>query len=117
MMSAIDVGPVAAPPSAASTRSTTSAGALHANAQAKVRTANVEKPRRYTRRWPCTSPSFPNIGIAIASVSSGPLTTQVSTLSLAPRSSAIFGIDTASTVMVKPAANIPVRDATSTHVW
>ena len=52
MIIAMEVGPVAAPPSAARTRNAINAGALHAKAHRAVKTAKIVKPVRYTRRWP-----------------------------------------------------------------
>jgi hypothetical protein len=46
MISAIDVGPVAAPPSAARTRKRMSDGAFHASAHVVVRTVNAANPVR-----------------------------------------------------------------------
>ena len=77
MIIAIDAGPVAAPAIAATTRNAISDGASHANAVAAVAIANPDRPSRYTRRWPWTSPIFPSTGIASASARNGPVIAKV----------------------------------------
>ena len=61
------------------------------------------------------SPSLPNSGIVSARPRNGPVTTQVSAVSLVPRSSAMSDSDTAMIVIVNPLANSPASTVTSTH--
>ena len=115
MISAIDAGPVAAPGMAPSVRIAMSDVPFHANAVRKVATVKPARPMTYTRRWPRTSPILPNSGIDNARARKGPVTVQVSAVSLAPRSRETSPSETARIVIVNPVANRPASAVQRTH--
>jgi hypothetical protein len=115
MISAIDAGPVAAPGMAPRVRIAMSDEPSQANAVRNVATVKPARPMMYTRRWPRTSPILPNSGIDSARARNGPVTVQVSAVSLAPRSRATSPSETARIVIVKPVANRPASAVHRTH--
>jgi hypothetical protein len=83
--------------------------ALHATALAAALTAAPARPSMKTRRWPHRSPSLPTAGPMMPKARIGPLTTQVSVLCEAPRSSEMRGMETARIVTVTFTENSPTR--------
>jgi hypothetical protein len=104
---AMDAGPAAAPIAAPKTRNTINDVASHASDVNSAKTPAPRTPTRYRRRWPHTSPALPNAGPTTPNASSGPVMTHVRVASLASRSPAMVGMETASRVMVKLTANSP----------
>ena len=117
LMSAIDDGIVAAPITTASPRRTINEYGSQANTVSAVTTVEIVNPVRNTRRWPYRSPSLPRIGSATADARSGPEITQAMSVSVVPKSSAIVGSETASSVTGKVVANMPVSAVSRTQRW
>lgn len=109
LISASELGPVAAPMVAPSTRNAISDGPDHARAVSATNTVAPTMPIRYTRRWPCRSPSFPAVVPVRATAMVGPEISQTSDSTDAPRSWAISGRLTARIVMVLDTQNAPNR--------
>ncbi len=115
LIRASDEGWVAAPMIWVIDRSTIRLTALHAPAVSAVETVASAKPARKTRRWPWRSPIFPSTGSASADSRIGSVTTHIRVVSATPKSSAMSGIATVSTVIGKVVANIPVSAVRSTQ--
>jgi len=92
--------------------------ALQANAVAAANTAAPSSPSTKIRRCPYRSPALPNDGPSTPKASIGPVIDQETAAWSEPRSRAMPGRETASSVMVTETVKRPVRITASTaHRW